>query len=320
MKHKFKGGDLLKRDVLAIVGSTYDITGIATCSNALLYDSNPSRVYGGAGGAGRNIGENMARMGMDTGIISSYGTDVFSLELMNACKEAGMDVSHCFVEANGTSCMYISLLDQAGELLLAAADLSLHESIDPNRIDEQADYINEFQIVYVDTNNTEEQLRHIAAVAEGRLFADTVSISKAVRLRSILGHLDTLKTNRGELEELAGMNCPTLEELKDGARALINCGVKRVFVTMGKEGSFCCTADEFHMIPSFPTEVKNVTGAGDAFAAALAYGSLKGFSNKELLILGTAASRIALQSPYAVNSEMSEEKLLATYDELKKLL
>lgn len=309
----------LKRDVLAIVGSTYDITGIALCKNALFYDSNPSKIYEGCGGAGRNIAENMARMGLDAGIISSFGTDFYSRELLLSCESAGLDISNSFIIEGASSGKYISLLDQDGELLLAAADLSLHEAIDPNRIDQLSDYINNFRFVFVDTNNTERMLQHIADVFQGMMFADTVSENKAVRLKSILPKIDTIKTNQGELHRLSGKKCDTINDIKEAASSLIDEGVNRVFVTMGKNGSCCCTRNSFLLMPSFPVKIRNVTGAGDAFAAAIAYGTIHGFSDIDILLLGTAASIIALQSSFAVNCDMSEEVLMQEKKKLEEL-
>ncbi|MDO4565457.1 MAG: carbohydrate kinase family protein [Clostridia bacterium] len=310
--------NVMKNEALAIVGSTYDITGMAT-GDAILYDSNPSRIYGSCGGAGRNVAENMARMGIGVGLISAYGTDAFSNEMIEANLSAGMDISHCYIREGATACMYITLLDKHGELMLAAADLSLTESMEPEFFERAADYIKGFPLVFVDTNNTERSLQRIAEISKGRMFADTVSISKAARLRPILSRMDTIKTNRGELEALSGMKAERLEDIRKAAESLLEKGVKRVFVTMGKEGSCCCTGAGFFKLRAFPAEVRSVSGAGDAFAAAVTYGTLRGFTDEEILLLGTAASRIALCSPYAVNGEMSESRLLAVYGELKKI-
>ena len=309
----------MKREVLALVGSTYDITGLMQ-GEVCLYDSNPGRTVTGCGGAGRNVGENMARMGLAVSMVTTVGTDAFSEQLLDSCKRAGIDVSRSFVRSGATACTYLSLLDARGELMLAEADLSLHESVSAEQYDALAPYIGSFPLVFVDTNNTEEQLKCIARACQGKLFADTVSIAKAIRLRPILSKLDTVKTNRGELEALSGLPADSTETLKNAMQSLLEKGVRRVFVTLGAEG--CCYAEgeTCVFLQGFPAKVVNVTGAGDAFAAAVVYGTVRGPRAEELLLLGTAASHIALESKTAIHGNMSEAFLWERYRKLEEQL
>lgn len=306
-------------EVLAIVGSSYDITG-TIIGETRLYDSNPCHVYFRCGGAGRNIGENMVRMGLRVGIISAYGTDAFSKMLLDTNKQVGMDISHSYIKEGGPPCIYIALLDKYGELVLSGADLELMESMPPEYINENADYINKFPLIFVDTNNSEETLKRISSVANGRIFADTVSMEKTARLSPILDRMDTIKTNRGELEVLSGYTVKSMDDIRKAMESLLEKGVKRLFVTLGAEGSCCCDSDGFYSIRSFPANVKSVTGAGDAFAAALTFGTLRGFTNEEILVLGSAASHIALESKSAVSKDMSEELLMTVYNQFKEIL
>lgn len=314
-----KQGKEFIRDVILIGGSTYDITGVAT-GEAILYDSNPSCIYSGCGGAGRNIAENMARMGMSTDIISAFGTDVFSKALMESCRAVGMDTTHCYIEPGASSCKYVSLLDKSGELLLAAADLELLERFPIQTLEHIQSYIDSHSIVFVDTNLTVDMLERIAALTRRPLFGDTVSIAKAPRFTTILPKMDTVKTNLKELSALSGREISSRDQLVAAANALLERGVGRVFVTMGADGACCVDDTGAVFIPSFPTTIRNVTGAGDAFGAGIAYASRAGMENADILALATAASQIALESPYAVSADMTEERLLQRYRTIKNLL
>jgi len=76
---------------------------------------------------------------------------------------------------------------------------------------------------------------------------------------------------------------------------------------------------EFFAIPAFPCTVADATGAGDCYMAAVVYGTLHGLEGEDLLCLGTAASHLALAAKGAINHELSEEKLLVHYEELKSI-
>ena len=117
-------------EVLVIGGSTYDTTCVVL-GDPIPRDSNPSRIYGGCGGVGRNIAENVARMGLKTALMTAFGTDSFSKELVNSCYRVGIDYSHSFVAENAGACKYTSIIDNKGELLLAASDLGLMEAVEP---------------------------------------------------------------------------------------------------------------------------------------------------------------------------------------------
>lgn len=307
-----------RRDVLVIGGATFDITSRVRLE-ALLYDSNPSTIYGGCGGVGRNIAENMARMGLGVGFISAFGTDVFSEKLIKSCHQVQIDTSRAFITHGASACKSVAILDNSGELLIAAADTDLLENIAIEHIKSITDYIRLFPLVFVDANITETILPCIAEIVEGQIFADAVSIRKAPRINSILSCIDTLKLNLGELESLSGYQTHSLDSVRQAIQFLLNKGVRRVFVTMGTEGCCCCEGDVFETLRSFPVEIKNVTGAGDAFAAAIVYGSLNGYSNREILLIGTAASHIALMNERAVSDKLNESLLLEVYQELKYL-
>ena len=58
--------------VVVIGGANMDICGTSH-DNLLLGDSNPGKVRTSAGGVGRNIAENLARLGSDTRLMTAVG-------------------------------------------------------------------------------------------------------------------------------------------------------------------------------------------------------------------------------------------------------
>lgn len=304
-----------KSRVLVIGGAVYDITA-SILGTPVPCDSNPSRIYGGAGGVGRNIAENAARMGCDTAFITAFGEDAFSDALRASCADVGIDTSAAVVFPNENAGIYLSIMDKAGELQYAASDLTLVERIPTAELEKRRDYIRRFDFLFLDANLTEPMLETLAGLCDARIIVDAVSVTKSLRLRKILERIDTIKVNKGELAALSGVQITDGKDIEKAAKVLLDAGVQRVFVTMGMDGSCCIAKDGMYTCPAFAVDVRNVTGAGDAFAAAVTYGLMNGYSNDEILRLGTAASHIALQSPIAVSREMSEENLLQRYKEL----
>ena len=300
----------MKNDCRALVigGANYDITaGIK--SEVVPADSNPARIYGSCGGVGRNIAENLARMGTEAAFLTAWGDDSFSAEIAASCSSVGLDVSRCVCVPGASSAIYMDILDSKGELILAASDLTVLEELPAKAFEDRGDYISGFSHVFLDANLLPHQLEAAAACAAGKLFADAVSVSKAPRLRSILPKLFALKVNRSELEILSGMHAVDEADMKAAAQKLLDCGVKRVYITFGADGSCCLSENGFFSCRAGKPDVKSVTGAGDAFAAAIMLADMDGMNEEQSLRLGTAAAELTLESPYAVSRDMSRKML-----------
>ena len=102
------------------------------------------------------------------------------------------------------------------------------------------------------------------------VMVDAVSVSKVQRIENLLDRVDILKLNRLEAERLTGITLDTKERVKHAGYQLVNRGVKRVFITMGMAGVCAVENKTALFIPALPIAVKDVTGAGDAFAAGIA--------------------------------------------------
>jgi pseudouridine kinase len=114
----------------------------------------------------------------------------------------------------------------------------------------------------------------LAAALELRMerpvMVDAVSVAKVPRIEQLLPKINILKLNRLEAECLTGITLDSKERVKQASFTILNRGVSRVFITLGMAG--VCAADKNSVIfvPALPVAVKDVTGAGDAFAAGVA--------------------------------------------------
>ena len=304
---------------LLVVGSAvYDITGHFLSEEVSFGDSNPSNIYTGCGGVGRNIAENAARIGLATGLITTWGTDVSSAELRASCENVGVDVSRVYVCEGSKPSIYINLLDSRGELLLAAADLAALEAVPTEVFTANTEYINRHKLVCLDANLVEDQLLAITAGCRVTIIGETVSSAKAPRFRPVLKHIHTLKTNAAELAALTGRSTAGRRDIISAAQELLAAGVERVYVTQGEHGACCIDRQGSVWIGGIETCVTSVTGVGDAFAVGVAYGMLRGLSPADTLLFGTAMSHITLRSPSAVSGDINETTVLRLKQKLER--
>lgn len=117
---------------------------------------------------------------------------------------------------------------------------------------------------------------------------------------------------------------PTLEEgriitgftnPKDVAKALLELGPKAVFLTRDKEGALLITTDGFYSVPGIDIPVTDPTGAGDTFAAAVAYSIIRGLNPEEALAFCNCTATLACLKKGAIGSAPTEDEV---YNYIKK--
>jgi pseudouridine kinase len=237
-------------------------------------DSNPARLSLSCGGVARNIAENLARLGAEVRFAGAVGDDGFGTFLSERLAGAGVGARLIRRSGLGTG-LYLALFEPSGKLFVAVNDMEAVESVGPSDVAGLGDFFTAADLVIADANLRPETLRAVAAAAGDRpLMADAVSAAKAGRLGGILPRLRLLKANRAEAEVLAGWDAGAAdseEKLRNLCAELLGRGPRELYVTLGQEGCCCAAGGTFRMLPALPAETVNVNGAGDAFAAGVAY-------------------------------------------------
>lgn len=272
-------------------------------------DSNPGAVHSSLGGVGRNIAHNMALLGLDTRLLTAFGDDLNAQKLAASCGELGIDISQSPVIPGGRTSTYLFINDERGDMALAVSDMEIYRHLTPQALAQRHKLLDASQVVVIDTNIPAESIAWLAENCAAPLFADPVSTAKAVKLKPVLGKLHTLKPNRLEAELLSGVPITGEASLNKAADALLETGLRRVFISLGAEGVFAADHSGRVQLPCLPAELVNATGCGDAFMAAIAWAYLRGTDLADTARAGLAASSIAMESRETINPAMSEEAL-----------
>ena len=295
-----------------------DIT--AKSDDAIIHqDSNPSKIRHSHGGVGRNIAENLARLGTPVKLMAPLGVDTFGNELLVSCQAVGIDMNCCYVsECISTPC-YLAVLDNQGEMYVGAVDMSCTLPI--SHIAEHQEIINGSQILFVDTNLAQEVIEFILAqFGEKDLYVDPISVTKARKIKHLVGCFHTIKMNRLEAEVLADMTIGDEAEEADLRRAgdfFLKQGTKRIIISLGERGLYYRTKEIEIRLPATRLTPKNAIGAGDALMAGIAYCSLHGKDDDYTARFGKAMGEVALLSEDTVSAQVSvaeiSERLYSLY-------
>ena len=261
-------------DVVVIGGANIDIKAKSNNRN-ILGTSNPGEVTISAGGVGRNIAHNLARLGADVALISVVGNDAHGDLLIEQTSAAGVDVTAIFRQTFATG-TYVALLDSNGELVTALSDMRAVEIITPQFMASHFDKLQAAQLVVADCNLPLATLHAIAEVAAHKLVIETVSVPKCEKLLQVAAKTPILLTmpNFDQVEQLTGTR-----EIQEAIKKLHQHGIQNIVIHAGAEGAF---ASDGKIISHIPTQasgkIVDVTGAGDAAVAGLLFGLLQGES------------------------------------------
>lgn len=284
--------------ITVVGGANMDIVGIPDAS-FVFRDSNPGAVRTSAGGVGRNVAETLALLGARVRFVTAFGDDEESDRLIALCEDAGMDCTYS-VRAEGVpGSRYLAVMDSEGDLAAAVNDMRALAALTPDRLDAAA--FAGADAVVIDTNLQPSTIARVAELAgSAPLVLDPVSTVKAAAARPVLGRLAAIKANLREAEALSGA-----AGAEGAALGLVAAGVPRVFVTSGRDGVWCASADGASHLPAVPVQVRNATGAGDAFAAGVAWGVATGASLLATARRALVLSAIALESPSTVSDGLT---------------
>ncbi|MDD3169725.1 MAG: PfkB family carbohydrate kinase, partial [Eubacteriales bacterium] len=173
--------------IIIIGGITADIEG-NPYHQLIMGDSNPGKIVMSYGGVGRNIAENLSRMGASVSFISVAGDDFAGRGAVRELENLGVDVKHVKLLQEENTAVYMSILNLMGDMELALCNMDVLERISVGFIDEAYESIKEAKIVGIDTNLTEETLEYVTdKFKDTPLFLDPVSVTKAERAKQLIG-------------------------------------------------------------------------------------------------------------------------------------
>lgn len=296
-----------EKDYIVVIGSAnMDVAGYSHAS--LNYaDSNPGKIKFTPGGVGRNIAQNLALLDINVWLLSAVGDDFCGQSLLSQTHSSGVQIDKCLVIANEGTSSYLSLLDNTGEMLVAINDMAISEHINPAYLDQHRTFIRAAKAVVIDCNISESALGWLFENAgQTPVFVDPVSAWKCSKIRDWLGHIHTLKPNRLEAETLSGIPLTCAADAPKVAAWFHQHGLFRLVLSMGGDGVYYSEkAGESGWSTPFKTQVVNVTGAGDAMMAGLAFCWLENATFNHSVRFAQGCSSLALASVYTNNPDLS---------------
>lgn len=270
------------------------------------------RVRVSVGGVGRNVAENLARLGLPTTLLSAVGEDEAGRHLLRQARDSGVNVDQVLTVADCPSAAYLAMMDHQGNLAFSVADMSVMRVVRPRYLYDRRRWFRDASMIAIDANLSPAAMASLFRLARQygvRVCADPTSTSLASNLCPHLPDLYMITPNALEAEALCGHPAGRRDEAIVAAKKLVSLGVEIAIITLADQGLVYATSDASGHIPAIECEVVDLTGAGDALTAAVIFGLLNDFPVDEAVRLGVSAAALTVQCRETVCPELSLDNL-----------
>ncbi len=227
-----------------------------------------------------------ARLGLRASYIGAVGADAAGERVLEPLERAGVDLTGVRVlPAAGTRTAVVLIRRRDGErtvlarrdprLRLIAAQLEAKE-------------VERARVLHIDASDpdaSEWAARAARAVGIPVVLDADHLWPGAERLLRVT---DFPVVARELAEELGGTGSAA-----DGLRALLRWGARLAVATCGDEGALARSSERSFLSPAFEIEVRDTTGAGDAFHAGFIWGLLRGFDTERVLRAANAVAGLS---------------------------
>lgn len=254
------------------------------------------------GGSPANLGMNLARLGNRVALAATVGHDDMGAFLWRAVEKSGVDTRLMRrVDRPSTLILVTRSKNVSNFEAYRSADICLHETQFSDEVLQQSTVFHTTcfalsqapaQQVLLDAAKRAHaagcQLSLDANYA-AKIWPDQAQAQAIVASYCGLGAL--IKVSEVDWERLYGS---PLQDPTAAAQHFLDLGASLVCVTLGGDGCFVATPQEGHFLPARPVEVKDTTGAGDAFWSGMLTAWLDGLDALSCAMAGRRMAEIKL--------------------------
>ena len=201
-----RGYVISKQEYITVVGGVNMDIGGTPFETLVARDSNPGTVNMTPGGVGRNIAHDLALLGKSVKFISALGDDPYAKQIKENCNENGIDIHDSLFKNTNSTSVYLYVADETGDMQLAIADMKIYDEMTPEFMETRMGIINHSEAVIVDANIPQETIEYIVKNAKVKVFAETVSTTKAMKFKDCLKGIYCITPNIIEAEALSGVS------------------------------------------------------------------------------------------------------------------
>ena len=267
------------------------------------------------GGVGRNVAEDIANAGIPVSLVSMADNTSEGDNVVKRLKDSGVDTSYILSVPDGMG-MWLAVFDETGDVV---ASISKRPNMEPmaKLLEEKGDEIfADCDSVVLEIDLEENVVRSVFKYAQKyhkRIYAVVANMSIATQRRELLKYVDCFVCNAEEagIHFLRDYIDMSPEELSaELAERVAAADIPSMVVTLGDKGAVY--ADRYGNKGEYPArrvQVRDTTGAGDAFCAGTAIGLTYGKTLPEAIEIGTRLAASVIIVPENVCPRFEPKEL-----------
>lgn len=229
----------------------------------------------GTGGKGANQAVAAARLGANVAFIGRVGADERGRAILTKLKGEGIDVSELSMDPAAPTGVALVMVDKEGEKQIMTSPGANHR-LTPEDIGRASHLIARACVVLLQLElpaSTVEAAVRLGKAAGARVILDPAPPRELPE--RLLRDLHVIRPNAPEARVLTGVEVTDGQSAKQAAENLLHRGVAAAVVG-AHHGNLLVSADGELWFPHLEVDGVDRTGAGDAFAAALAVSVAEG--------------------------------------------
>lgn len=282
--------------------------------------SNPVETSKSVGGVARNIAENLGRLDEAVTFITACGDDN-EWQMIKEATSPFVNVDQVHKIPNASTGSYTAVIDSSGSMIYGFADMAVYDAISPDLLMKNEQLLSRAGCIIVDLNIPKDSIEFLCSFSlkhDIKMVIVPVSGPKMKNLPEKLHNVEWIIVNKDETETFFNLDISTSDNLAQAAEMWNQYGVKNVIVTNGTESLvYAGQSGTKHYDIEESKLVVDVTGAGDAFSAAVIFASLSGMDIESSIHLGLINSRETVNTHYTVRHNLNKEILLNKLEERK---
>ena len=249
---------------------------------------NAGRVVQVHGGVSRNIVEDIANVELRPTFVSLVDESSAGADVVKKLQSHKVDTRYMRTTPDGMG-TWLAIFDNTGDV---TASISKRPDLHPiaDILDEQGDEIfSQADSILLEIDMEKDIVKRTFALAEKYhkpVYAVVSNMSIAIERRDFLRSVHCFICNQQEAGILFSENYDNFTP--DEMLPVLHDKIRRMVVTMGSQGAVFATLDgEEGYCPAKKVDVKDTTGAGDAFFAGAVIGQTYGKTMMESCEIGT---------------------------------
>lgn len=264
----------------------------------------------GPGGKGFNQCVAAHKAGADVTMMTKLGDDEFSKVCLNIMDSLKMDKRHVIIteeSSTGTALIMVDENTAENQILVVPGACEKITDEEVEGLKETLENV-EYVLTQLETNiSAVEKLVEISKDANAKVILNTAPIQKIDE--NMLKHIYMVTPNEVEAQSLTGVKVTDLNSADEASKWFFDRGVKKVIITLGRNGVYVNDGEKSDIIPAFKVEAIDTTGAGDAFNGGLLAGLSQGMDIWEASKFGNAVGALSVQKVGTTVSMPTREEI-----------